>query len=304
MTQDVESKNEVPSVTNAAAGVAPAGRLLNLNDLRIDCGVGERSQEFLAEGAPISLYALAISGLIAVVVVFGFIEMTAPTRLASGVTMSDLARRFKGNVPKNKVPLAPKGQRIKRTVLPAPRLVKELESASVQLDSPNIPHEKPSYLRQVDLIERIVRTYGAGVVDARDLAGSIVLASHRQNYDPILVTAVIKAESAFNPTALSEKGARGLMQLMPKTAEWVANSNGVPRKTLYDPSFNIRLGIAYLKDLEEGYNGNLLFTLVAYNWGPGHVQSAAEGKRRLPRECMKYALSILRDYNQWKKGQI
>jgi soluble lytic murein transglycosylase len=94
------------------------------------------------------------------------------------------------------------------------------------------------------------------------------------------------------------------MQLMPKTAEWVANSNGVPRKTLYDPSFNIRLGIAYLKDLEAGYNGNLLFALVAYNWGPGHVQAAAEGKRRLPRECMKYALSILRDYNQWKKGQI
>lgn len=304
MTQDVESNNEVPSVTNAAAGVAPAGRLLNLNELRIDCGVGDRSQGFLAEGAPISLYALAISGLIAVVVMFGFIEMTAPTRLASGVTVSDLARRFKGNVPKNKVPLAPKGEGIKRTVLAAPRLVNELESASVQRDSLNIPHEKSSYLRQVDLIERIVSTYGTGVIDARDLASSIVLASNRQNYDPILVTAVIKAESAFNPTAISEKGARGLMQLMPKTAEWVANSNDVPRKTLYDPLFNIRLGIAYLKELEAGYNGNLLFALVAYNWGPGHVQAAAEGKRRLPRQCMKYALSILRDYNQWKKGQI
>jgi hypothetical protein len=45
-----------------------------------------------------------------------------------------------------------------------------------------------------------------------------------------------------------------------------------------------------------------VFTLVAYNWGPGHVESASGGKRRIPKECLSYAVRILSDYRRWKAG--
>ena len=90
--------------------------------------------------------------------------------------------------------------------------------------------------------------------------------------DPRLVAAVIKVESNFNPVAVSQKGAIGLMQIMPKTAQWVAKTNNWPLVTsqLFEPSSNIKIGTWYLGYLFRQFNG-LTLTIAAYNGGRSNV---------------------------------
>jgi hypothetical protein len=83
--------------------------------------------------------------------------------------------------------------------------------------------------------------------------------------DPVLVRAVIQVESDFNPICASNKGARGLMQLMPETAR----RYGV--KQVHDPEQNIRGGVAYLADLLTMFSDDLPRVLAAYNAGEGAV---------------------------------
>lgn len=91
--------------------------------------------------------------------------------------------------------------------------------------------------------------------------------------DPYLVTALIREESAFSPTALSRAGARGLMQLMPNTAARVAKEIDLPNPVDLDtPGPNIALGTHYLAGLHEQFAGNLVLTLAAYNAGPRAVR--------------------------------
>ena len=94
--------------------------------------------------------------------------------------------------------------------------------------------------------------------------------SKEYKLDPLLVASIIKSESAFNPIAVSEKGAMGLLQLMPATAEEMAhelNVDYVNVEDLYNPEINIHLGYYYMVKLLKRYNGNLVFALAAYNAG-------------------------------------
>ncbi|NDC37953.1 MAG: DUF4124 domain-containing protein [Proteobacteria bacterium] len=81
-----------------------------------------------------------------------------------------------------------------------------------------------------------------------------------------LVKAIIHAESAFNPHAVSPKGARGLMQIMPATGLELGLQD------FFDPLENIQAGCRYLAFLLDKYDGNLALTLAAYNAGPGAVE--------------------------------
>lgn len=107
--------------------------------------------------------------------------------------------------------------------------------------------------------------------------------------DPALLHAVIAAESHHNPQALSPRGARGLMQLMPDTAR------RFQVKDVYDPAQNVRAGARYLRELHDLFHGDISLALAAYNAGPGAVQR--EGGRMPPyAETRDYVPRVLRLY--------
>ena len=85
--------------------------------------------------------------------------------------------------------------------------------------------------------------------------------------------AVIHVESRYNAFAVSPVGAMGLMQIMPATGVELAARTGIPWRgpqTLFDPILNVRMGVAYLRELTNRF-GDIELALAAYNWGPSHI---------------------------------
>jgi hypothetical protein len=89
--------------------------------------------------------------------------------------------------------------------------------------------------------------------------------SEKYKVDPLLVAAIMEQESRFKPRAQSPVGARGLMQLMPRTGYWMGARN------LYDPAENVDAGVKYLKYLDKRFNGDTKKVIAAYNAGEGNV---------------------------------
>jgi len=108
----------------------------------------------------------------------------------------------------------------------------------------------------------------------------------RYEIQPILVAAIVEAESEFNPRAVSRRGARGLMQLMPGTASSLKVSD------TFDPYENIEGGVRHLRQLMDRYHGNLPLVLAAYNAGDQAVR--AYGGVPPYRETRRYVSRILR----------
>jgi soluble lytic murein transglycosylase-like protein len=112
----------------------------------------------------------------------------------------------------------------------------------------------------------------------------------KYDVDPILVAAVIEQESKFRSRARSQVGAKGLMQLMPRTGRWMGARN------LYDPEQNVDAGVKYIKYLSEKYDGNLKKTIAAYNAGEGNVKRY----NGVPpfRETQTYVKKVLKNYEK------
>jgi len=128
-----------------------------------------------------------------------------------------------------------------------------------------------------------------------DLESHIQEAARLYDVDSALVKAVIKAESSFDPMAVSRAGAQGLMQLMPATAREVACTDA------FDPKDNIQGGVRYLRKLMDLF-GDVGLALAAYNAGPEAVMRY----RGLPpyNETRTYVDRVLKYYAQYRQGSL
>ncbi|MDP9132079.1 MAG: transglycosylase SLT domain-containing protein, partial [Nitrospirota bacterium] len=132
--------------------------------------------------------------------------------------------------------------------------------------------------------------------------------------DPYLAAAIIREESQYDEKALSVVGAVGLMQLMPVTANAVAQRYGFPsvgREELFDRETNIRLGVRYLGQLLDQYGGNVAYAVAAYNAGPiavnnwmavHHGRDQDEFVELIPyQETRLYVKRVLRSYGEYRR---
>jgi soluble lytic murein transglycosylase-like protein len=146
---------------------------------------------------------------------------------------------------------------------------------------------------EIDHFERdLTLPAGTAALKLPDVVG---LASHRYHLDPDLVNSVIRAESGFNPKAVSHKGAMGLMQLEPQTAAQLGVADP------FDPETNVDGGTRYLRELLVRYNFDLIKALAAYNAGPQRV----EQYHGVPPyyETQAYVARVVRDFNRQKLAE-
>ena len=144
---------------------------------------------------------------------------------------------------------------------------------------------------RVTAVRRKAR-YHSGVADL-ELEQAVSRAAQQHHIQPALLLAVMKAESAFNPTAVSRAGAVGLMQLIPETAI----RHGV--RNLYDANDNITGGAKHLRYLLDRFHGNIRFALAAYNAGERKVDRYGQ----IPpyKETQDYVKKVLVYYRSYKK---
>lgn len=119
-------------------------------------------------------------------------------------------------------------------------------------------------------------------------------ASQKHGVSFAILKAIVKVESDFNPTAVSKKGAMGLMQIMPE------NFKALRVKNPFNPRENIMAGAWYFKQLLNRFDGKLHLALAAYNAGPDNVSRS----QTIPpiRETELYVKKVIRYYNLFKKG--
>jgi soluble lytic murein transglycosylase-like protein len=129
----------------------------------------------------------------------------------------------------------------------------------------------------------------------RNLDQVVREAGDQNNIDPDLINSVIRAESGFNPNAVSPKGAQGLMQLMPQTAVQLGVLNAM------DPAANVEGGTRYLRELLARYHNDLAKALAAYNAGPERVEQY-RGMPPYP-ETLAFVARIIVDFNRKKFAQ-
>jgi soluble lytic murein transglycosylase-like protein len=153
------------------------------------------------------------------------------------------------------------------------------------------PQPTDVFHREMQKINVVIRKqFFANAVPFGDI---IHAKAQKYDVDPALVAAVVETESRFRSNARSQVGARGLMQLMPKTGRWMGASN------LYNAEQNVDAGAKYLKYLNGRFDGNLTKTIAAYNAGEGNVRRY----NGVPpfRETRSYVKKVMTRYEKRKQ---
>jgi hypothetical protein len=117
-------------------------------------------------------------------------------------------------------------------------------------------------------------------------------AAAEHQLDPALINAMIWVESRFDPKAKSPAGARGLMQLMPATAAYLAKRMGESSARAYDPEFNVRAGALYLAEMKQKF-GDEQLAVAAYHAGPGNVKKWVDSGQQFPAYSQAYVAKVM-----------
>jgi soluble lytic murein transglycosylase len=194
-------------------------------------------------------------------------------------------------------PPHPSGNK-KIRLLPA-RVFKAIVFLTIFLFSFHLPQpifESKNRQETVREIFAVLERHPTGLanVTKEELAEFIYEEATRYNHDPKFIMALIAIESEFKTWAVSHKGAKGLMQIMPEVGQLIAQEMGIEwsgDRTLFNPYLNIRMGVYYLSQLMEYFNDPLI-ALTAYNYGPTYVQNLIERNERLPANYYRRILSV------------
>jgi soluble lytic murein transglycosylase len=140
----------------------------------------------------------------------------------------------------------------------------------------------------------------------------VYASAYEYNVDPNLVFAIIRAESKYQTGATSTAGARGLMQIMPETANWAAaqmNLISFSTEDLLQPEANIQIGCWYLNDLNREFEGRLPILIAAYNAGRGKAKEwivtnqwdgSAKNLEQIPYpETRQYVRNVMKNYQAY-----
>ena len=161
-------------------------------------------------------------------------------------------------------------------------------------NAPNSSRYKPMRFNRENIRRERAAISSSGESSPADFEQHIRRAALSHNVDPLLIKAIIKAESDFNSRAVSPKGALGLMQLMPETARDMQVGDPL------DAAQNIAGGTRYFSNLLNIYGGNVSLSLAAYNAGPSRV--AKNGPLPGIRETRDYVRKVIRFYRSYQQA--
>ena len=168
-----------------------------------------------------------------------------------------------------------------------------------RMSMPEMPQQDPMKTRFTEVLDKISNKNKnvskgpriSGKTSYSEMKDVIDKYSYKYNIDKELIRAMIQVESGWQIDAVSNKGAQGLMQLMPSTAAMLGVDDP------FDPVQNIEGGVRYISDLTDKYRGDVEKALAAYNAGPARVDSG-----NIPEVSRRYVRNIMSIYHRIRNG--
>ena len=187
----------------------------------------------------------------------------------------------------------------KKIRLLPPRILKATLFLIIFLLSFHLPPFDFGIKNRQDTIKEILAVLeghptGLANVTKEELAEVIYEEATHYNHNPKFILAVITIESEFKNWAVSEKGAKGLMQIMPEVGQFLAQELSIEwsgDRTLFNPFINIRMGVYYLSQLILQFDDPRI-ALAAYNYGPTYVKDRIDRNEQIPQQYYRRILTV------------